>query len=327
MKRLSEILIIFLLLTSPLYGDELSDCYKQLRKTEISPDKALDRIFVLEKSPSRIIEAVNFCSARITDKYRFYRATADLAHVTGNLETACSYYERAYGVSPKSYDNLYMAGVIYHETGKTEQAEKMFGIVAEGDTGTYGRKATAMKGALLFYKGDNAGGKALLDAVLAGASESSEVYLVYDIATVYGIEDTRTAAEKKLRKSGFEGKLAARESSFPVTPSRIFIDSGYVPAGVKNEEKLPADADISGTEEEKTIAVPSAIQVGSFSSMENADSMKKKIAELNLKAVINTVPANGNKMYKVIIPVTEGMDVNNTVLLLKDNSIESYMIF
>ena len=55
--------------------------------------------------------------------------------------------------------------------------------------------------------------------------------------------------------------------------------------------------------------------------------MEKRLKDLGVKPAVNTVTPGGKTMYKVSVPVTADMDVNNTVLLLKDNGIESYYVF
>ena len=70
-----------------------------------------------------------------------------------------------------------------------------------------------------------------------------------------------------------------------------------------------------------------AIQVGSFGNEANARNMEKKLKGLGIKPAVNTVKSGDKTLYKVTVPVDADMDVNNTVLLLKDNGIESYYVF
>ena len=59
----------------------------------------------------------------------------------------------------------------------------------------------------------------------------------------------------------------------------------------------------------------------------NARNMEKKLKALGVKPAVNAVKSGDKTLYKVSIPVDADMDVNNTVLLLKDNGIESYYVF
>ena len=80
-------------------------------------------------------------------------------------------------------------------------------------------------------------------------------------------------------------------------------------------------------EQDASVRRPVAIQVGSFGNETNARNMEKKLKGLGVKPVVNAVKSGDKTLYKVSIPVDKDMDVNNTVLLLKDNGIESYYVF
>ena len=83
----------------------------------------------------------------------------------------------------------------------------------------------------------------------------------------------------------------------------------------------------SQAEQDASVRRPVAIQVGSFGNETNARNMEKKLKDLGVKPAVNTVKSGNKTLYKVTIPVDASMDVNNTVLLLKDNGIESYYVF
>ena len=136
----------------------------------------------------------------------------------------------------------------------------------------------------------------------------------------------KDAAVKKLKSSGFQGRLASEKASFPITPSRIFISSEYTGTAISKVEESQTRTSTQA-EQDASVRRPVAIQVGSFGSETNARNMEKRLKDLGVKPAVNTVTSGGKTMYKVSVPVTADMDVNNTVLLLKDNGIESYYVF
>ena len=140
------------------------------------------------------------------------------------------------------------------------------------------------------------------------------------------MSELKDAAVKKLKTSGFEGRLASDKATFPITPSRIFISSDYSVTTISKAEESKTKTS-SQAEQDASVRRPVAIQVGSFGSETNARNMEKKLIELGVKPAVNAVKSGDKTLYKVTIPVDADMDVNNTVLLLKDNGIESYYVF
>lgn len=321
MKRFFKLFFFLFLIASPLFADRLSDCYTQLNDEKNNVDKLLDEIADLEKSPRKIVDTIRFCSDRITDKYRFFRTAADLSLMIGDLDSAREFYELAYTARPKSYGDLYMAGVIYYETGYIEQGSKLFGIAAKEDNGLYGEKAKVMLSSILIFKGEAAAGTELLIEVLEAASDKSVLYLIYDVACVNGLESIKAEALQKLGKSGFEGKLASGKSALPVTPSRIFTD--HLVLENSNDAERP-DTEVGSAEEDQTVDRPSFLQVGAFGKLTNAEVMQSKLKSLGLNS---KKIDSGTGIYKVLIPVDPAMDVNNVTLLLKDNNIEIMPIY
>ena len=183
-----------------------------------------------------------------------------------------------------------------------------------------------MGGAVLLSQGKTEAGIKQLAACLANSNDDGVLYLVYDISSAFSLSEIKDAAAKKLKAAGFEGRLASEKAAFPITPSRIFLSSDYsdttISKAVESQSRTSTQA-----EQDASVRRPVAIQVGSFGSETNAKNMEKKLKDLGLKPAVNAVKSGDKTLYKVSIPVDANMDVNNTVLLLKDNSIESYYVF
>ena len=183
-----------------------------------------------------------------------------------------------------------------------------------------------MEGAVLLSQGESNKGIRQLASCLATSSDDSVLYLVYDIASAFSLSEIKDAAAKKLKAEGFEGRLASDKAAFPITPSRIFLSSDYSVTTISKAEESQTRTS-SKEEQDASVRRPVAIQVGSFGNETNARNMEKKLKALGVKPAVNAVKSGDKTLYKVSIPVDADMDVNNTVLLLKDNGIESYYVF
>ena len=340
-ERLSAFLIVFLFAVMSVYGDNayskvlslekegrvsqaLELCYKELRSNKNdAPDKILDCIFRMESNTGRILEIVASCGDRVQDKHRIYSQTAALALMCGSNETAQQYYDKVYLADPvpANLNSLYMSAVLLYEQGELESSLSKLNMIIAGNQQTLGQKAQVMAGAVQMSMGKKSEGTACLDKVLAAADCPEEVlFLVYDVASAFSMTDMKNKAVSRLKKDGFEGKLAASDNSIPATPSRIFISSDSV-------EKTTLVSKVGAVHKEDSSDRPAYIQTGSFSSLANAKNLADRIRGLGLEPEIQTTSSNGSQINKVIIRVTDTMDVNNVTIMLKDCGIPTYLVF
>ncbi|MBP5739578.1 MAG: SPOR domain-containing protein [Spirochaetia bacterium] len=320
-------LILFLLLFSTaLWGADLDQYYKTVQNSKEVPDRALNEIFRQETSASKILEAVGSCKERIQDKYNIFYQTANLALMCGKYDLAQQYFQLAFDANQEAWYSLYMSAALLYEQGEFELPYLKFRVVQEKAQAPLKDKAKAMGGAVMLSQGKSEAGIRQLASCLATSSDDSVLYLVYDISSAFLLSEIKNAAAKKLKAGGFEGRLASEKAAFPITPSRIFLSSDYsdttISKAVESQTRTSTQA-----EQDASVRRPVAIQVGSFGNETNARNMEKKLKDLGVKPVVNTVKSGDKTLYKVSIPVDADMDVNNTVLLLKDNGIESYYVF
>ena len=320
-------LILFLLLFSTaLWGADLDQYYKTVQNSKEVPDRALNEIFRQETSASKILEAVGSCKERIQDKYNIFYQTANLALMCGKYDLAQQYFQLAFDANQEAWYSLYMSAALLYEQGEFELPYLKFRVVQEKAQAPLKDKAKAMGGAVMLSQGKSEAGIRQLASCLATSSDDSVLYLVYDISSAFSLSEIKNAAAKKLKAGGFEGRLASEKAAFPITPSRIFLSSDYsdttISKAVESQTRTSTQA-----EQDASVRRPVAIQVGSFGNETNARNMEKKLKDLGVKPVVNTVKSGDKTLYKVSIPVDADMDVNNTVLLLKDNGIESYYVF
>ena len=319
-------ILILLLLSATLWGADLDQYYKTVQNSKEIPDKALNEIFRQETSSAKILEAVGSCKDRIQDKYDIFTKTANLALMCGNFDLAQQYFQLAFDANQEAWYSLYMSAALLYEQGEFELPYLKFRVVQEKAKPPIRDKAKAMSGAVMLSQGKSDEGIRQLASCLATSSDDGVLYLVYDIASAFSLSEIKDAAAKKLKAGGFEGRLASDKASFPITPSRVFLSSDYSVTTISKAEESQTKSS-SQAEQDASVRRPVAIQVGSFGSETNARNMEKKLKELGVKPAVNAVKSGDKTLYKVSIPVDADMDVNNTVLLLKDNGIESYYVF
>jgi len=324
--NLFSFILIFLCLSAQLWGANLDKYYNTIQNSKEFPDKALDEIFKQETSVSKILEAVGSCKERIQNKYDFFTRAANLALMCGRFDLAQQYFQLAFDDNQEAWYSLYMSGALLYEQGEFELPSLKFKVVQEKAPSPLKDKARAMGAAVMLSQGDSSGGIRQLTSTLSSTSDDGVIYLIYDIASTFSLPEVKDAAVKKLKSSGFQGRLASEKASFPITPSRIFISSEYTGTAISKVEESQTRTSTQA-EQDASVRRPVAIQVGSFGSETNARNMEKRLKDLGVKPAVNTVTSGGKTMYKVSVPVTADMDVNNTVLLLKDNGIESYYVF
>ena len=319
-------ILIFLLISVSLWGADLDQYYKTVQNSKEVPDKALDEIFRQETSANKILEAVGSCKDRVQAKYDIFTKTANLALMCSKFDLAQQYFQLAYDADNEAWYSLYMSAALLYEQGEFELPALKFKVVQEKASSPLKDKAKAMSGAVMLSQGNSNKGIQQLAACLATSSDDGVLYLVYDIASTFSLSEIKDAAAKKLKASGFEGRLASEKAAFPITPSRIFISSDYSITTISKAEESQTKAS-SQAEQDASVRRPVAIQVGSFGNETNARNMEKKLKDLGIKPAVNKVKSGDKTLYKVTVPVDADMDVNNTVLLLKDNGIESYYVF
>jgi len=321
-----NLILILLLLSASLWGADLDQYYKTVQNSKEVPDKALNEIFRQETSASKILEAVGSCKDRIQEKYDIFSKAANLALMCGRFDLAQQYFQLAFDANQEAWYSLYMSAALLYEQGEFELPYLKFRVVQEKAQAPLKDKARAMGGAVMLSQGKSEAGIKQLAASLSNSNDDSVLYLIYDISSAFSLSEIKAAAAKKLKAAGFEGRLASEKAAFPITPSRIFLSSDYsdttINKAVESQSRTSTQA-----EQDASVRRPVAIQVGSFGSETNAKNMEKKLKDLGLKPAVNTVKSGDKTLYKVSIPVDANMDVNNTVLLLKDNGIESYYVF
>ena len=321
-----NLILILLLISASLWGDGLDQYYKTVQNSKEVPDKALNEIFRQETSSAKILEAVGSCKDRIQAKYDIFTKTANLALMCGNYDLAQQYYQLAFDANQEAWYSLYMSAALLYEQGEFELPGLKFKVVESKASSPLKEKARAMGGAVLLSQGKSEQGIKQLASCLVTSSDDGVLYLVYDIASAFSLTELRDAAAKKLKASGFEGRLASDKAAFPITPSRVFLSSDYSVTTISKAEESQTKSSTQA-EQDASVRRPVAIQVGSFGSEANAKNMEKKLRDLGVKPATNVVKSGDKTLYKVTIPVDAEMDVNNTVLLLKDNGIESYYVF
>lgn len=304
-------------------SEALKVCYDILAEKHETPDDAVLKIFELETDAASVLDAVDSCSERIFAKEKIYKMAASLALMSGFFGRAQRYYETVYSLNPlrRNFDSLYISAVLLYEAGEFDAASERFTLISENDSGMWRERSSVMKSAVLISKKEKEKGTDILNRYLSesGCHENT-LLLIYDIASAFSLNDIKERASEALKKRGFGGRLVSKGDFLPATPSRIFLSGA-------DEERSAASAENATPDSPESEEMPEYIQAGMFSNIANAEHLAEKILALGFNPEIELSLSGERSFYKVRIKVKKGMDINLTVITLKESNIESFLVF
>lgn len=312
-------LILFFFISISIFSQEknltLNKLYTLLDETVTTSPSYSDILEKIINQESDIKKIVKLSENKIPliagnkNKSALMSKVALVFQLSGMIDKAAYYFEEAYNINP-SEENIYLlisAAALLLETGETVKSAYIANFIVDRSV----ESAKQQQGRLLIaynYLLDNKKEIAipLLDTILKNTKNNQLIFAVYSLSDIYNISQIKKNAEnliiKIFGKSSFE---EIKMYEYPVTPLML----------------------LSREDENSTEDIFSLLQIGVYSSMENATKMKNRVEKLNLPTEIITENKNGKTLYKVSIPTKTEKDAENYIIILKENSIDSFRVF
>ena len=273
----------------------------------------LDKILSLDNNIIRVINTEERKIPLISDNVKkaiLIKKTALLMQLAGMIDRAGDYYESAYNTNPVegNLPLLLDSAVLNLETGNIEKSIYLADFVIDKTR----NKEEKQKGLLIIayislIQGDPIKAEKIFAGILDEKSGVKSAPAVYKISLMYNLENLKNKAKDIIIRN--YGKKTVDELDiylYPVSPLVLFENTG----NVKTEREYYA-----------------FIQTGVYNSEANASNMIKKIGSAGLSGIIREYIKEGTKYYKVLVPAKTESDAENINMILKHNSIESFMIF
>lgn len=273
----------------------------------------LDKILSLDNNIIRVINTEERKIPLISDNVKkaiLIKKTALLMQLAGMIDRAGDYYESAYNTYPVegNLPLLLDSAVLNLETGNIEKSIYLAEFVIDkSKINEEKQKGLLITAYISLIQGNQLKAEKILAGILDEKSGGSAASAVYKISHMYKLERLKNKAKDIIVRN--YGKKAADELDvylYPVTPLVLFENTG----NVKPEREFYA-----------------FIQTGVYNSEANASNMIKKIESAGLSGIIREYIKDGTKYYKVLVPARTESDAENINMILKHNSIESFMIF
>jgi tetratricopeptide (TPR) repeat protein len=278
----------------------------------------LDKIISLETNISKILITTESKILKIPNtnqKVQLLKKLAVLMELSGNIENAGNYYEMIYQLNSSDENLAYLinAAIINLETGNTEKALSL----AEFVISKAKRMVDMQKAVLLTIYIDILEGKRdsafkKMSQILEDKYTEETLFIIYKISHWYDNKSINEKVKNILQKTHTQ-KIVDELDVYQKPLSPIFLFAAAEP------EKATATAS-----QKKYYAY---IQAGLYSSLKNAENMMQRIIRTGLPCEIIESIRSGEKYYRVVVPVETEKQIENYNLILKDNNIESFIIF
>ena len=329
--------ILFILLQSALYAQTYSDAltfekngetqkalaalYKLAETTKPENDQyflIIDKIISLETDISKIIMAVENKILKIENtnqKVQLIKKMAVLMELSGNIEKAGEYYEMIYKLNTSDENLLYLinAAIINLETGDVEKALSLSKFVE-----SKAKKLIDLQKAILLtvYIDILEGSKDIafkkMTQILEDKYTEETLFIIYKISYWYDIKVTKEKAGNIIKKTHNQKVLDELDIyQKPFSPLFLFITPETEKIVIENNQNT----------------LYAYIQTGLYTSLKNAENMMQRVIKTGLPCEIMESTRNGEKYYKVVVPVKTEKQIENYNLILKDSNIESFIIF
>ena len=329
--------LLFFLIQSSLYAQTFSDClafekkgetqkaleilYKLAETTDPGDEHyflIIDKIISLETDVSKILFTAENKISKIENKnqkIQLLKKAAVLMELSGRIENAGNYYELIYRLNSNDENLPYLinAAIINLETGDIEKALSL----AELARSKAKKMADLQKAILLtiyidILEGNKDSGFKKMAQILEDKYTEETLFIIYKMSSWYDIKDTKEKARSVIAKT--HGQKIIDELDIYQKPfSPVFLFTA-----AESKKTVPDES------QKKQYAY---LQTGLYSSLKNAEKMVEKIVKAGIPCEIIENIKNGEKFFKVVVPVESEKQIEYYNLILKDNSIESFIIF
>ncbi len=280
----------------------------------------LDNIITFETDVVKMKETTEKKIPLVSDRSRrslLMGRSALIMLLTGMIDKAEYYYETAYTINPSENNLEYLinAAALNLETGNIEKSLQLSEFVKNNSSNAEKmEKAELIVSYVNILKNDTKATETKLNNMLDGKIKNEGVlFSIYKLSVWYKIKSIEIKSSKIIEENYGTGDLnEIKKYEIPVNPL-VFLNS-----------IMTLEDSSSSAAKTKYNAY---IQTGVFSSMENASKLLSRINKTGLPGLIRENIKDGTKTYKVIIPVRSEEESQNFSLILKENSIESFMIY
>ncbi len=334
----SALIILFLLSSLQLFPDSFSDAENNLTNGHI--DKALSvfyditedeksgemRIYLsmkyiieYEEDLSRINKNLNNNINKLHNKkYRaeLFYLFAVISELCGRNEDAVRYYKNSYNELPDN-DNikaLINTSRIMIDNGQLDESLELLEMLSGTKTEKeISDKIVILRSLIIIISGKPDTGTDILEDLIQRKDLSeNNILSIMIISKKYNLDKILKISENILKERNYaEQSDFLSNSERLITPTTFFYDF---------EPDLSEKNNESGIDN-------IFIQTGSYSSENNASNMIKRLEKIGLTGHISESLFKGNKIYKVLINAGSKEEAEKINIVLKENSIESFLIF
>lgn len=332
--------ICLFLLTNILFADNLSDAVYFINRSE--PEKGLPLLYKVLKTESEDADKVYISLKNITE----YETD-----ILKTIQTVNSYSDKLNKNKKKKSEILFSAAVVSELSGKTEDAVAFYlsayneypvpensialllssGILL--DNGEFVKalnrinffkklplekndiyKGEILESLIYILTDEKEKGKKLLDSLINKTDISIQnLSSIVLISGRYNLDNLRERGKQELLQKDSSCNIDSLFSyNSMISPAAYLNYSSYISDDIRSDKK--SDNGI-------------LIQTGSYSDMNNAENMKLRLKKIGFDGKILESNYKGKKIFKVIIPAENMEKAEKYHIMLKENSIESFMIF
>ncbi|GAB1481585.1 hypothetical protein MASR2M78_04000 [Treponema sp.] len=265
---------------------------------------------------------------------------ARLYELAGNVEAAVSSWtDAAFSESERDDNSLLEAARCLVALGETEKAyADVHTVLLTGRDARALAYARYLGAQIGIFRGDENAEEILasfIDNPEYADKRPSVLYLLY---LASGKEDyrTRLLSEHPLSPEAYALAFQAKSSGTPVSLSRsalwLFfpLRGAPVSSALISQEKQPELMATEGEKEQRAQGAnekASALQIGLYRGLENAQEMVKRLESKGFKAEVSSRLVDTEKYWVVTVPLASKVRDIDLILRLKDAGFESFPIF
>ena len=341
---INKLIVLALLFTSSirLSADAYSEAQEQINRNETDKGltlfyKYLDsgssdieknynsfvNIIDYEKDIFKIINTVKKHIGKLDkskkSKSEILLYAAELSELSGRTEEAVEFYITSYNEYPipENSSSLLFSSRILIDNGEFEKSLKQINFYKNlplDKNSIY--KAELTESLVYILSGKKLKGEEMLSELISAEDISLEnlttaLLIAHNYKLSNIIESAEKIIENRDKSVDFQSILSF---SSMLSPAAYFNYSEYITNEPDNSIKITKDN-------------PIYIQTGSYSSIKNAEIMISKLKKIGFNGEIRKTKYKGRDIFKVLIPADSKETAQKYHIILKENSIESFLIF
>ncbi len=263
------------------------------------------------------------------EKKNRYLTIAELNQISGNLNEAAEYFEKASLTvkGHKDFEALYKSAVLNTEMAFYRKAETQVRVVITFTEDDFlSLKSKTLSAKLKYLQDEFEESYLILSNVITAKTLPSE--------TILFLKEFYDARHNDMSLPGFEKVISENEKILSaqagidkmITPESLF--NNFIEVTDSNSEDVKDVKTITEakTEDEKE-AHAQFFQIGSFTVKDNSEKLLKSLKKSGFDAIIKEKDVNDKKYFSVVVPIDEDTDVQDIFVRLKDAGYEGYLVY